>query len=307
MFEAFSIGPFIIWSRALFEVVGVLLATEFFLRLARGANLSLQHFYEHALQYLIGFLVGVRLFAVIAEFRVYLRDPFRVFIVWDGGFSFLGGAIGIGFVLFLATRRQRTTFLQWLDALVPAATLGLAFDWLGRFFAGSAYGKPTDFFWGVTYEAIRVRYTVPIHPVQLYYALSFLLLTFALLVLRKRNFRAGTQTFLGIFSASLLTFAFEYFRGDFSIPVFATRPDFVVLLLLFLSLGVFAAMEIHVSRKALMLYEVLLVALFGGYLIARSVLDFPTMELRFPQLLAVLALLATTVYVIVHRKKYPHL
>jgi phosphatidylglycerol:prolipoprotein diacylglycerol transferase len=238
---------------------------------------------------------------------VYWNDPLRIFIVWDGGFSFLGGAIGIGIVLFWATRTHRATFLQWLDVLLPATTLGSAFSWLGLFFAGHAYGKPTDVFWGVTYDTINVRYAVPIHPVQLYYALFYLMLTFLLLVIRKYSQRAGTETLVGILCASIGTFLLEYFRGDFTIPVFATTLDFVILLSLFVSLGIFAAIELMLSRRMLFLFEGVLLLIFGGYALLRSQLPLQTHELRFSQFLAVLALLATVVYVVVHRHRYPHL
>lgn len=307
MFEAFSIGPLLIWTRAVFFLLGVWLSTEFFLRLADSANFSLNHFRERATHYLISFLVFGRLFAIIAEYRVYLRDPLRLFVFWDGGFSFLGAATGIAIVLYFSTRHHRTTFLQWLDILVPATTFGLAFDWFGKFASGHAYGKPTDMFWGVTYNTIGVRYTVPIHPVQLYYAIFLILLTFALLVIRKHNAKAGAETLYGIVLASFATFFFEYFRGDFTIPVFATKMDFLVLVALFGSLGTFAAIELQLNRKGLLIYEGALLIVFASYLVARSWLDLPTFELRFAQLLSVLSLLATTVYVVVHRRKYPHL
>lgn len=307
MFEAFVIGPLIIWTRLIFLLVGIWMATEFFLRLAQSANLSLQHFRSHSWQYLLAFAFFGRLFAILAEYRVYMREPLRMLVVWDGGFSLLGGAVGIGFVLYWATRHHRTTFLQWLDVLLPATTFGLGFEWLGRFAAGHSYGQPTDLFWGVTYEAIGVRYTVPIHPVQLYYALFFFILTFILLIIRKRAERAGAETFVGISLAALATFLFEYFRGDFSIPVFATRVDFVVLISLFISLGIFTAVELKLSQKALVAYEALLLLVYGGYILIRSWLPFATFELRFNQFLAVLSFLAVVVYVIVHRRKYPHL
>ena len=107
--------------------------------------------------------------------------------------------------------------------------------------------------------------------------------------------------------ASIATFFFEYFRGDFSIPVFATKLDFLVLVLLFLSLGVFVALELKLSQKALLTYEALLILVFGAYMVVRSWLPFATFQLRFSQFLAVLSLLATIVYVVVHRRKYPHL
>ncbi|MDA1208620.1 MAG: prolipoprotein diacylglyceryl transferase [bacterium] len=307
MFEAFNIGPVFIWTRVVFLMLGIIFAADFFFRLAQSANLSLQHFRQHAGRYLIAFLLGARLVAVISNYRVYLRDPLRFFILWDGGFSYLGGAIGIGCVLYLVTRTQRATFLQWLDVLLPATCFGMAFDWIGKFFAGQAYGKPTDVPWGVTYDTFGVRYVVPVHPVQLYYALFFLLLTFFLLIIRKKSNRAGAETLFGIFFATIVTFFFEYFRGDFSIPVFATRIDFVILVGMFCSLGIFAAIEQRLSQMALYLYQLLLFLVFGSYLVVRSMLLLPTFELRFNQFLSVLILLGTIVYVVVHRRKYPHL
>jgi phosphatidylglycerol:prolipoprotein diacylglycerol transferase len=307
VFEAFQIGPFLIWTRLVFLLVGVVVSTEFFLRLAQSANLSLQHFQEHKLWYGLAFYLGARLTAMIVEYQVYVKDPLRILILWDGGFSFLGGCIGIGLVIYWATRSHRSTFLQWLDVLVPAATLGLSFAWLGSFFSGAAYGRPTDAFWGVTYDAMNVRYAVPIHPVQLYYAFFFLVLTFVLLVVRKKAGRVGAETLFGIIAASVATFFIEYFRGDFAIHVYATQLDFLLLLFLFASLGVFAVIELSISKRAVFLYECLLVVIAGGYLFLRHWLDLETYELQFSQLLSVLALLATIVYVVVERRRNPHL
>lgn len=307
MFQAFEIGPFIFWSRLIFELLGLWLSAEFFLRIAGSANLSLQHFRERGLWYALAFLLGGRLVAILNEFQVYLRDPLRTFVFWDGGFSFLGAAIGIGVVLCIVTRGHRSTFLQWLDALVPATTFGLVFSWLGNFFSGRSYGRPTDVFWGVTYDAMNVRYAVPIHPVQLYYALFFFLLTFALLVIRKKAKRVGTETLAGIVLASLATFFLEYYRGDIPVLVFATEIDFLLLGGLFLSLGAMAALGSKLSKKVIVTYEIILVSLGGCYLFLRPFLDLETYELRFSQFLAVLALLAAVVYVVDHRRRYPYL
>jgi phosphatidylglycerol:prolipoprotein diacylglycerol transferase len=307
MFQAFEIGPFLIWSKLLFLCIAVWLSTEFFLRLAESAHLSLQHFRDRGLWYVASFLLAGRLLGMLGEYKIYVHDPLRVFAVHDGVFSFLGGAIGVGIALYVVTRETRSIFLQWLDALLPATCLGFSIDSIGAFLAGEKYGSPTNVFWGITYDSQNVRYTIPVHPVQLYYAAAFLILTFVLLVVRKRSRRIGAETLAGIVAACTTIFFLEFFRGDFSIqPVFAILPDFLVYGLLFLSLGIFAAIELRLSTAAAFAYQILLVALTGGYMVLRPLLQFATYELRLSQLLAVLALLITVVYVVVERRRHPH-
>ncbi len=306
MFQAFELGPFLIWTRLLCMLIGVWLSTEFFLRLAETANLSLQHFRDHSPWYAAAFLFVGRLVAMLAEYKTYVQDPLRIVFLHDGNFSFLGGAIGIGIVLHFATRGHRSTFLQWLDALLPAVMLGLVFSWLGSFFAGDAYGRPTDVFWGITYDASNVRYTIPVHPVQIYYAVFYLILTFLLLIIRKKSKRVGAETLFGIVIACAGTFFLDAFRGDFSIPVFATFLDFALLTFLFCSLGVFTLIEKRVSKRFSIGYELFLLMGTLGYMFLRPWLDLETFELRLSQLIAVLTLLMTIVYVVVERKRHPY-
>lgn len=309
MFDAFQFGPFIVWTHLVFTLIAVWMSAEFFFRLAQSAGLSLQPFRDHAMWYTVAAIIGGRLFAVIEQYRVYLKpdDPFRFLFMHDGHFSFLGMAVGVAVTLFITRHTSRTTFLQWLDVLFPTFTFGMSFDWLGKFFAGQAYGRPTDMFWGVTYDAFNVRFAVPIHPVQLYYALFFFTITFLLLVVRKNARRAGAETLVGIVLATIGTFIFESFRGDFGIPVFATQLDLFLLVLLFLSLGGFAAFEIRMPQRLVIGYEVATTFLCALYLFVRPMLPFESFELRFSQLLSILALLGTVVYVTVHRRRHPHL
>lgn len=307
MFEAFEFGPMILWMHVVFLLLAILLSTEFFLRLAGSASLSIQSIKDNAKWHLLAFLLMGRFMAVVSDYQAYLRHPGRILIVWDGGFSFLGAALGIAFVLFLSTRMQRATFLQWLDVLLPAATLGMAIDWVGMFLSAQAYGKPTNIPWAVAMDTFNVRYTVPIHPVQLYYALFYLVLTFVLLLIRKYSKRAGAETLFGIIASSIAVFLFEFLRGDFGIPVFAMLTDFVFLGCLIGSLGVLALIEQRLSERANLMYGSIVAVATFAYVGFRPWIDLLQYQLRFTQVLAILALLATIVYVVVHRRKYPHL
>jgi phosphatidylglycerol:prolipoprotein diacylglycerol transferase len=309
VFEAFQIGPFLFRSHTFFLLIGIWLSTELFLRLAVSEGLQLTHFLRRSWIYLLAFLVGGRIFSVLVLYRVYLQDPSRVFVFWDGNFSFLGGCAGLGIALFFVTLKQRSTFLQWLDALLPAVTLGLTFDWLGRFFGNFAYGKPTDVFWGVTVKSMGVRYTVPIHPVQLYYAAFFALMTLLLLKVRKRhqNRRAGFVTLLGIVFSALGTIFLEFLRGDFSVTIFAKMSDFLFLAALFVSFGTVAVLEQKLSQRYSLMNSIVMASGTVAYLLFRPWISVASVEWRFSQFLAVLAILGTVVYVTVHRWKYPHL
>ena len=307
MFEAFQIGGVTIWFRLVFLLLGIWVSSEFFFRLATSAGLGLQSVKDDAKKHLLAFLLCGRLLAILGSYQSYTHNWLRVFIIWDGGFSFLGGALGIALVLFWSTRSQRTTFLQWLDVLFPATTLGLALDWFGMFLSAQAYGKPTNVAWGVTVDTFSVRYTVPIHPVQLYYALFYLALTFILLLIRKHTKRAGNETLVGILASTIAVFTFEFYRGDFGIPVFAMFTDFVFLACLISSLGVLALIEQRLTERANAFYGSAVAILTIAYVLLRPWLDFPQYQLRFSQVLSILALLTTVVYVVVHRRKYPHL
>lgn len=307
MFEAFQIGPAILWMRLAFLLIAIWLSSEFFFRLTEAASLSLQDFLEKARWYPLAFFLFGRLIAVLGAYQTYFKHPWRMFIFWDGAFSFLGGAIGIALVIFWATRSQRTTFLQWLDVLLPATTFGLAFDWLGMFAAAQSYGKPTNVPWGVTVNTFNVRYVVPIHPVQLYYAFFFIALTFALLLIRRYSKRAGAETLFAIVIASIATFFLEFLRGDSAIPVFAKLTDIIFLASLFISLGVLAVLPTPLSRRGNGIYGIAVASLTILYTVLRSSIPILQFQLRFSQLTAILALLATIVYVVVHRRKYPHL
>lgn len=307
MFEAFQFGPFTVWIRLFFLLMAIWVSSEFFFRLAASAGLSLQHLRDVAWWHAIGFLLGGRLVGILSIYQVYLRHPFRIFIVWDGSFSFVGAAIGVACVLYLSTARQRATFLQWLDVLLPAAAVGMALDWIGMFFGAQAYGAPTDHFWGVTFNTFGVRYTVPVHPVQLYYAAFYFVLAFGLLLVRRYSKRAGAETLVGIVCASTAVFFLEFLRGDFPVTVYALITDFVFLMLLIGSLGVLALLEQRLPPRVNTIYTLIVAVATIAYVFCRPWIDLPQYQLRFSQLLSILALLATVVYVVVHRRKYPHL
>ncbi|HLC75759.1 MAG TPA: prolipoprotein diacylglyceryl transferase family protein [Candidatus Peribacterales bacterium] len=316
MFEAFQIGPFLIRSYIVFLLLGVIVSVELFLRIMQKEGLRMTLFLQKGVWFIISFLFFGRLFAILLLYRVYLQDPLRTFVIWDGEFSVIGGCIGIVVALFFCTLRERHTFLAWLDAFIPPMTLLFSLDWFGRFLGALSYGKPTNAPWGVILESMSVRYTVPVHPVQLYYALWFFCLTILLLMFHRRRFAQrmqmngngsglGMPTLLGVFLGCVGVLFLEYYRGDFAVTIFAKLTDFVFLGLLFMSMGTLTVLERKISHR----YSLMNGAAVGigtvAYLLLRPLITVASVEWRFSQFLAVLAILATVVYVYAYRWKYP--
>jgi prolipoprotein diacylglyceryltransferase len=307
MFPSIPLGPIVLSSGLLFLLFAFLLSLELFLRLADSAGLSVSMISKSWWIFLLASIVGGRLAAIINHYRVYVADLPRIVMFSDGNFSFLGAWLGIGFVLYLLTRARGTAYLPWLDALTPAAVLGLAVNDVGHFLAATHYGRPTNMPWGVTLEGVGVRYAVPIHPVQLYESFFFFVLLLLLLTVRQRKPRAGAETLIGIFFAGTLTFVMEYFRGDFSLLVFVRWTDVLLLAMLFLSLGVLATVEQRWKHQWKISYAAILVLLTLTYVVLRPLINGTEFEWRLAQFLSILAMLATFVYVVYQRWRNPHL
>jgi len=306
MFEAFQLGPLLFRSHILFLLLGAALGAEVFFRLASRDGLHIVLLLKHGLWLVLAALGCGRLLGMLLLYRMYAQDPLRIFVLWDGVFSVPGAFMGLGIGLYVITWKQLGQFLRWLDALLPAASIVLGFEWLGRFLGSLSYGKPTDLPWGVTVESMSVRYTVPIHPVQLYYACFFFVLALVLLSLKRKR-HVGVVTLLGTVGACVGVILLEFLRGDFAVTVFAKLSDFVFLGLLFVSLGAIALFERKISHSYSFINSVLLGIGTVSYLLLRPWITVVSVEWRLSQFLAVLAMIATVVYVVVHRWKYPHL
>ena len=314
VFEAFQIGPFLFRSSIICLLIGIMLSVDLFMRIVQKEGLRITLFLRRGVWFAVAFLLFGRLFALLLLYRVYVQDPLRAFIFWDGEFSTVGGCIGIVVMLCFFLWREQEMFLVWLDALFPSMTLLFTFDWFGRLLGALSYGKPTNMPWGITLESMHVRYTVPVHPVQLYYTFWFLGVTILLLLLHKRRFGDtmtfggrkgfGFPTLLGTFLGCLGVLFFEYYRGDFAITIFAKLTDFVFLACLFVSLGILTVIERKISPRYSLMNGVIVGFGTIAYLLLRPFITVASVEWRFSQFLAVLAMIATVVYVYAYRWKY---
>lgn len=225
-----------------FVAVALLVGSYLAVQRLKHARVSFTLFIENSTLFFISALFLSRLLFFILHSDAYvprfdLRTLINFFSIWDQGFSFWGALLGFLIALLYRLKKSEENTWKWMDALVVPVMLGLCIGGLGTFLSGYSYGRPTDLPWGVRYEVFNVKYTVPVHPVQLYGVV--LILTILLLkrkLSQKTNFfeLEGNATLYYVSTLSLAFFFLEFFRGDDTLLILGIRLPFFLFFLIFL-------------------------------------------------------------------------
>lgn len=154
----------------------------------------------------IATIVGARLgHTLLYDPAYYLSHPLKILAVWEGGLASHGAALGIIFALFLYKRRYGDGFMWLLDRVSIATALPAGLIRIGNFFNSEILGVPSDLPWAVVFARVDA---LPRHPVQLYEAISYLLIFGVSLLIYKKYAAKPGFTFgcylLMMFSARFL-------------------------------------------------------------------------------------------------------
>jgi prolipoprotein diacylglyceryl transferase len=166
---------------------------------------------------ILGTVLGARVghFLFYERPESYLNDPLEIFRIWEGGLASHGAAIGIVIALILFSYRIRSiepklTWVRLLDFVcVPTAFAAFCIR-IGNFVNQEVLGTPSNLPWAVIFGHPADRsLPIPRHPVQLYEALFYLLVFFALRHLTfKKRFLFGQGKLIGLFL--ILIFGFRF-------------------------------------------------------------------------------------------------
>lgn len=203
--EILRIGGFAIrWYGVLFAlgfIIGYQIMTYFF----KKENKPIKELESLVLYVVLGTVIGARLgHCFFYEPEYYLKNPIEILMVWHGGLASHGGAIGVLFALWLFTRKHKKINLQWLlDRIVIPTSLVASFIRIGNFFNHEIIGKPTDVPWAIVFNIYQGREVVgvtpPVHPSQLYEAISYAIIFILLLIFYKKNILQNPGKPLGLF------------------------------------------------------------------------------------------------------------
>jgi prolipoprotein diacylglyceryltransferase len=221
---------FTIHSLWLFIAIALIVGTLVFIKIGTKNGLKLQFLTENALILLVLSIIGARVFAILFSWNMFfykysLETFLQIFKIWDKGLS-LWGAIFVGTItLYHLCKKNDQSLLKWLDSIVPAFLIAIAIACVGAFLDGSWYGNETTLPWGVNFESPAIKYTVPIHPTQIYILLFSTLIAVSAILLKDHKFFEpnGKSATLSIGLFSLFNFLNEFLRGDDVTMIFGVR------------------------------------------------------------------------------------
>ncbi|MFH1777416.1 MAG: prolipoprotein diacylglyceryl transferase [Candidatus Omnitrophota bacterium] len=229
-----KIGNITVYTYGVMFALGYLAAMFIVVRDARQKGIATEFLYDLFFIVLIWGIIGARLFYVLLNIRYYINSPLELFMLHHGGLVFYGGLIFgiISAVIFLKKRKQPV--LSTVDFITPYLPLGHAFGRIGCFFNGCCYGRPTDFFLGITFPTSMGK----VHPTQLYSSAILILLFLVLRYLRAHK-RFNGQVFLSyLILYALARFILEFFRGD-NFPVFLQLSIAQLISIMIISTSIF--------------------------------------------------------------------
>lgn len=206
---AISVGPLKIHWYGIAYVIGILLAITWGKDLLKKYKFDLPgNFFDDFIPYfVISIIIGGRLGHVIFfEPLRFLENPLEIFMVWKGGMSFHGGAIGVIVAEFYYAKKRNANFYHIADLVALCLPIGLFFGRIANFINVELFGIPTEKPWGVIFYG----HSVARHPTQIYEALLeglvlFLVLNFGY----KKNEKVRK---IGGFSGCMFLFFYGLFR-----------------------------------------------------------------------------------------------
>ncbi len=223
-----QLGPLTIYSLWVCAAIGFLVAFLIIYKLLQKDRASLNFLADHSLAILFGAIFMARIVFVAENYKIYFdmldfQHILGIFFIWDKGLSFWGGMLGLGLTLGFFCMKQKESLWKWLDVMTIGTMAGLVFGNLGAFLDGSAYGNETDLPWGIIVE--NSRFSVPIHPTQIYGMIYTLAITIVLWNLWNTSLgkKEGNITLIGVLAYGGFRFLEEFLRGDESNYLFGLR------------------------------------------------------------------------------------
>jgi len=216
----FRIGSFEVGTYGLLLALGFLAALWMAKRLARQDGVAPDAIVDISLTLLIAGILGAKVLMIVVD--LFNGEPFsKVFSLSTlrAGGAVHGGILAATAAFFWRVRVLKLPIAKTLDSLASAVPIGQAIGRLGCLAAGCCFGAYCHAPWAIIFhnhEAARfgTPLEVPLHPVQLYFGLSNLVIFITLLAFRRFRKFPGQIAALYFILEGLFRLVLETWRGD---------------------------------------------------------------------------------------------
>jgi phosphatidylglycerol:prolipoprotein diacylglycerol transferase len=199
---------------------GVLLALVLAQRTARMAGVSPSQVWNVCVVALFAALVGSRLLLAALNWGELLRHPLWIFglaTIHSPVLAVAGVMMGaVAALVYMG--RERMPWAATLDALAAPLVVGLACEQWGALLAGAGYGTETPGGWAVVYtDPLAQRWSgtplgIPLHPVQAYAAVGYMLLAVLLLMRLSARRQPGDVAGIALMGLGVVIYLTELWR-----------------------------------------------------------------------------------------------
>lgn len=227
--------------------LGFSLALYFTIRRAKIEGLDPEDFLNVSTYIILAALIGSRLFHVFIEHpSYYFSNPLEIPKIWKGGYTFYGGMVPAGLVLWWYMKRHKMPVLQSMDIFATYLMLGKVFGRLGCFLAGCCHGKVCDFlFFPISYvtthpDSFSRPLGIPLYATQIWQSAGNLAVFLFVLWLRKRKKFHGQLLAAVFIGYPIVRIFVEVFRGDdirgFLISDLVSTSQFIGLIMMIIGI-----------------------------------------------------------------------
>ncbi len=225
----FSIGDFNVFSWGFIVALGALIVYFLLIREFKKRNLNSKHLENMFMLALLGGLFGARLFFVVMDLPYFIKNPLKIFAVWEGGMVSYGGLIVASLLIFFYMRKNKLSFIEYSDIILPYVALGYGIGRIGCFVNWDDYGIATNLPWGVIVPGAEQA----VHPTQIYLMLMdlsiFVILKF---FIKKPKFK-GQITYLFMIMLGGIRFFIEFLRDYLDMPQVKIYTQTILALMFF--------------------------------------------------------------------------
>lgn len=206
--HSISLGPVTIqfWGTmvALGFVVGTYASTWF----ARKQGLQPRILWDTLVWVIFGSIILGRFFHVIFyDPAQFMSEPLSLFVIWEGGFSVIGGFLGAFLFGAWYLSRRKVSFSKYAEAGLFGLPLGLFIGRIGCALIHDHPGTATNFLLGVQYPDGIVR-----HDHGLYLSVNGLIMSLIFLFLYRFKAPAGAYATVFFLWYGITRFILDFYR-----------------------------------------------------------------------------------------------